>query len=81
MEWIEVVEQTEEYIKLQYYPEKTEAVGEYGVVKYFFNTDKWIFEKLLDNYPTSYAMHACNFVRRPYKNGERIFLSGIAAWY
>ena len=30
MEWIEVVEQTEEYIKLQYYPEKTEADTEWS---------------------------------------------------
>ncbi len=81
MEWVEVVEKNDEYIKVQYYPEQTKAVGEYGVVKYFVASDKWIFEKLVDKYPISYAMHACNFVRSPYKNGEEICLSGVAAWY
>ncbi|MBR5913319.1 MAG: hypothetical protein IKZ58_02990 [Selenomonadaceae bacterium] len=81
MEWVEIIEQTEEYVKVKYYPEQTKAIGEYGVVKYFFDSDKWIFEKLANSYATSYAMHACNFVRQPYKHGEKIPLCGIAAWH
>lgn len=81
MDWVEIIEQTKEYVKLHYYPEQTKAIGEYGVVKYFFDSDKWIFEKLVDSYPASYAMHACNFVRRLYKNGEEIPSCGTVAWY
>ena len=81
MEWVEVIEQTEESIKVKYYPEQTESIGEFGIVTYFLSSDKWTFEKLAENYPANYAMHACNFVRRPYKNGEKICLCGVVAWY
>ena len=81
MEWVEVVEHTDKYVKVNYYPEQSKAIGEYGVVKYFVDSDKWIFEKIVDTYPASYAMHACNFVRHPYKNGEEIPSGGIVAWH
>ena len=81
MEWVEVIAQNEEYVKVRYYPEQSKAVVEYGVVTYFFNSDTWTFNKLADNYSRSYAMHACNFVRRPYKAGKSFPLSGINAWY
>ena len=81
MEWVEVIEQTNEYIKVKYYPEQTEPIGEFGIVTYFLSSDEWTFDKIADDYSRSYAMHACNFVRSPYKNGEEICLGGMVAWY
>ncbi len=81
MEWIEVVMRTEDYIKLRYYPKQTAAVGPFGEVTYFFATDKWAFDKIADGYGTNYAMHACNFARQHYKNGEEIPQCSLTAWY
>ena len=81
MEWVEVTERTADRIRLRYYPEQNAAIGEYGEVTYFFLSDKWAFDKVHEDYPRSYAMHACNFARKRYQNGEKIPLSGLVAWY
>ena len=78
MEWVEVIEKTNEYIKLRYYPEQTSATGSFGEVTYFFAKDSWTFDKIVIG--TRYAMHACNFARNRYKNGEEIPQSGLVAW-
>ena len=81
MEWVEVVERTTDYIKLRYYPEQNTATGECGEVTYFFVSGKWVFDKIHEEYPRSYAMHACNFARHSFEKGEEIPSSGLVAWY
>lgn len=81
MEWVEVVERTNGYIKLRYYPEQNSANGEFGEVTYYFATDKWTFDKIHKDYPRNYAMHSCNFARCRYKAGEEIPPAGLVAWH
>ncbi len=45
MEWVEVVEHTDKYVKVNYYPEQSKAIGEYGVVKYFVDSDNGFLKK------------------------------------
>ena len=78
MEWVEVIERTLEYIKLRYYPDKNSAIGSFGEVTYFFTEDKWTFDKIVGG--SRYAMHACNFARRRYKNNEKIPQNGLVVW-
>ena len=81
MEWIEVIERTAKFIRLRYYPEQNAAVGDYGEVTYFFDEDNWTFDKIHGEYPRNYAMHACNFARHRFKNGEEIPQDGLVAWH
>ena len=78
MEWVQVIERTADFVRLRYYPNQNGARGEYGEVTYFFATDKWTFDKIALG--TRYTMHACNFVRQRYRNGEEIPQEGLAAW-
>ena len=79
MEWVELIELTDEIARLRYYPEQKEAVGEYGEITYYRQKDDWEFDKLAENFPSNYALHACIFARRCNQNGD--FKNGLTAWY
>ena len=81
MEWIEIIQRTDDYIKMRYYPNQDKAAGLFGEVTYFFVSDKWIFNKIVEDYPASYAMHAVNFARYRHKANEEIPQSGLVAWH
>ena len=83
MEFLELIEATEEIVRYRYYPEKREATGEYGEVTYFRKTGERHFDKIADigGFGIEYALHACNAIRRLDKNGRDFPESGIIGWY
>ena len=82
MEWIKLIELTEEIVRLRYYPEQHSAVGEYGEVTYLRKTDDWQFDKIAKDYPSSYALHACQAAQRceKFNNGD-FEREGLIGWY
>lgn len=81
MEWVEIVELTDEIIRIRYYPEKSSAVGEHGEVTYFRKTDEWKFDTIVPEYGMSYALKACNAAQRCNKTGEFPKNGGVIGWY
>lgn len=81
MEWVEIIELTEEFIRIRYYPEQRAATGDYGEVTYFRKTDDWQFDKLVPPYGTQYALHACIAAQRCHKNGIFPKNGGVIGWY
>lgn len=82
MEWLELIEVTDEKVRLKYYPEQTSACGEFGEITYFRKTEDWHFDKIAKSYGSNYALHAALAARRADKlnNGE-FKTSGLIAWY
>ena len=81
MEWVELLELTNDFARLRYYPEQNSAVGEYGEVTYFRKTGQWRFDKLAEGYQSNYALHACKAAERIDKNGGTFPKSGIIGSY
>lgn len=81
MEWVEIIELTNEIIRIRYYPEQRSAVGEYGEVTYFRKADDWRFDKIVPEYGTSYALQACKAAQRCHKNGKFPKTGGVIGWY
>ncbi len=82
MEWIELIELTDEILRLRYYPEQRSATGEFGEVTYFRKTEDWQFDKIAKDSPTNYALHACQATRRVDKLNDGMFRKeGLIGWY
>ena len=82
MEWLELIELTDEIVRLRYYPEQRSATGEFGEVTYFRKTEDWRFDKIADGYSRNYALHACQAAQRVDKlNGGMFHKEGLIGWY
>ena len=82
MEWLELIELTDEIVRLRYYPEQQSAVGSFGEVTYSCKTDDWRFDKIAEGYSTNYALHACQSARYVVKfNNGNFKKEGYIAWY
>ena len=82
MEWIELIELTDEVVRLRYYPEQREAVGEFGEVTYSRKTQDWHFDKIAKGYPRNYALHACMSARQIDKfNDGKFKKAWRVGWY
>lgn len=82
MEWLELIELTDEIVRLRYYPEQRSAVGSFGEVTYFRKSEDWQFDKIAQNYSRNYACHAYIAAHRVDKlnNGE-FKKEGLIGWY
>ena len=82
MEWIELIELTDEVVRLRYYPEQRSATGSFGEVTYFRKTENWRFDKIAEGCPSSYAYHACASARYIDKfNGGEFKTEWLVGWY
>lgn len=82
MEWLELIELTDEIVRLRYYPEQRSAIGESGEVTYFRKNGDWNFDKLAKGYSGNYALHACQAAQRCDKlNGGNFKKEGLIGWH
>ena len=82
MEWIEIIELTEDLIRVRYYPEQRSATGEFGEVTYLRKHDEWHIDKVAKGYPSSYGFHAGRAIQRHEKFSSGEFKrEGIIGWY
>ena len=82
MEWIELIELTDEIVRLRYYPEQRSATGEFGEVTYFRKTEDWQFDKIAKDSPTNYALHACTSARYIDKSNNGNFKKAwLVGWH
>ena len=78
MESLELLEVNEDKVIYKYYPEQeTES---FGVVSVNRKTGERKIEKLFENYPNSYAFHACRELERYITKGNFPVKGGVA-WY
>lgn len=82
MEFLELLEVTDEYARYRYYPEQKEAVGEYGEVTYFRQTSERHFDKIANvgGFGIEYAVHACQAIANFARSGE-FKQNGLIGWY
>lgn len=78
MEKLELLEVNEEKAVYKYYPEN--ETEKFGVVSVNRKTGERKIEKLLEDYVTSYAIHACNELERYISKGN-FPVNGGVAWY
>lgn len=81
MEWVELIELTDEIVRLRYYPERRSAVGDFGTVTYFRKKHDWQFDKIAEGYPRNYALHACMSARRIDSSGGKFKEAWLVGWY
>lgn len=82
MEWLELIELTDEIVRLKYYPEQQSATGSFGEVTYFRKSEEWHFDKIAEGYSRNYALHACQAARYVDKFNKGIFKNeGLVGWY
>ena len=82
MEWIELIELTDEFVRLRYYPDQRSANGKFGEVTYFRKTEDWRFDKIAEGYNRNYAYHACISARNVDKFNNGIFKKAwLVGWY
>ena len=82
VEWLELIELTEEIVRLRYYPEQKSATGIYGEITYFRKSEDWRFDKIAEGYPRSYAFHACAAAQHCDKiNGGKFQKEGLIGWH
>lgn len=66
-----------ESVVYRYYPE---GETKYGVVSVSKVDGKWSFDKLVEEYGTKYAAHACAWIAKRIKE-KKIPEKGMVAWY
>ena len=74
---IELLELTENFVRYRYFPEDS---GDYGIVSLNRKTGKRELEKVLNEYPLSYAAHAL-YRMEEYSKKEKFPQKDVIAWY
>lgn len=78
MEKLELLEVNEDKAVYKYFPES--ETEKFGVVSVNRKTGERRIEKLLENYVTEYAFHACHEIERYISRGSFPVHGGVA-WY
>lgn len=83
MEFMELLEVTDEIVRYRYYPEQKAAIGNFGEVTYFRKTGKHRFDKIADNegFGIEYALQACKAIHYMNTHSGKFIAQGINGWY
>ena len=83
MEFMELLEVTDEIVRYRYYPEQRAAQGEFGEVTYFRKTGQQRFDKIADTagFGIEYALQACKAIHYMDTHGGKFPAHGINGWH